>query len=790
MTTRLPACRLALLMAHLVLVSGLVPSWAAISGLTCAVQAPADLTRHYNAGQVVTLSATWSGDTPPFAATFKANTIPIGTANTTAGSAQFTTTVAGLAGDSVAFAVSVIETAIPGATPSPDAGAAGNLLIDRQAPTLTLTVDSGAIVSPQNGFNEVVLSFTSNEALAGPPQFTIAPGTWGAPTPVSPESAPYTSNRYRITVPAGTAAGVYTVRVTGFDDTDPEATRNQSTAQTAFQVDAGADGSPTILSCSPQSPIRTESVTLTGTVSAESGAQKVEVLEGGTVVGTVSVAGGADSWSVTVSGLTEGSHSYAARRIDPLGNVSATSAEFKVVADRTAPHEPVLEPLKKPSNTKKVTIKGTAVTDPPHDSRPLKVTLFSGSTQLATTNANADGTFTFTDVEMPSAGQNQLYAMAADTTWNGTDSNGNKSPYSTPITVTIDQDAPYIVPGGISIGRSGTTAKTETGTGPISPPPVVVFRQAETALAPSGPAILPPVATAPPPAALPEAVPSPAGAATGPGGPVTPAQPFPPTGSTHPPGSPQVADADLMPVAAGFQPPMGGWSDGFVPVRLPLAVLRDRSPQRVRVWLDYRKAGQTMGTKYLVPLTLVGGVFTGWLPNDPQAVFYRFRLADPAGNESFFPPDGELLKGNRRSATLRLLQRPRWYEAVPDADEWPVGALGLPPLERLLAYRRLAVPASLRAEIEALLADRPEAAGVEIVEAGGADGAAQPWKRDLDLLAADRLPLDRLGILVPEVVNGEVPLNLLPDPERLPDGPAWEALREAIRFRRLHEPSP
>ncbi|NLI77100.1 MAG: Ig-like domain repeat protein [Candidatus Riflebacteria bacterium] len=790
MTTRLPACRKALLVllaTHLSLVAGLFPAWAGISNLTCAVQTPADLTRHYNAGQVVTLSANWTGDTPPFAATFKANTIPIGTANTTAGSAQFTTTVAGLAGDSVAFSASVIETAIPGATPSPDAGAAGNLLIDRQAPTLTLTVDSGAIVSPQNGFNEVVLSFTSNEALAGPPQFTIAPGTWGAPTPVSPESAPYTSNRYRITVPAGTAAGVYTVRVTGFDDTDPAATRNQSTAQTAFQVDAGADGSPVILSCSPQSPIRTESVTLSGTVSAESSAQKVEVLEGGAVVGTVPVAGGADSWSVTVSGLTEGSHSYTARRIDPLGNVSAASAEFTVVADRTAPHEPVLEPVKKPSNNKKVTIRGTAVTDPPHDSRPLKVTLFSGSTQLATTNANADGTFTFTDVEMPSTGQNQLYAMAADTTWNGTDSTGNKSPYSPPITVVIDQEAPYIVPGGISIGRSGTTAKAETGPVVLAPPPAVVFRQAETTVPLPGLAVLPPpVALSAPPGA----VPAPAGASTGPGGPPAPVPPFTPAGPTLPPGAPPVANAALMPVAEGFQPPMGGWGDGLVPVRLPLAVLRDRSPQRVRVWLDYRKAGQTMGTKYLVPLTLGGGFFTGWLPNDPQAVFYRFRLADAAGNESFFPPDGELLKGSRRSATLRLLQRPRWYETVPDADEWPVGALGLPPLDRLLAYRRLAVPASLRAEVEALLADRPEAAGVEIVEAGGADGAAQPWKRDLDLLSAGRLPVERLGILVPEVVNGEVPLSLLPDPDRLPDDPAWEALREAIRFRRLHEPSP
>lgn len=725
----------------LVLAAGLAflagPLWAAITNPSCTITTPTDLTKRYNNAQTVHLTASWQGDTPPFAATFKAGGVAIGTANTSGTSASFAISASGLAGDAVTFAVSILETAVVNAQPSPDAPAAGTLLLDRTAPRLDLRVTSGAIVSPQNGFNTVTLAFTSDEPLAGPPVFTISPGSWGSPTPSSPEAAPYSSNQYTITVPAGTAAGVYTVRVQGFDDTEPASGRNSSTAQTAFQVDAGADGPPVILSCSPNTPFRTESLTLSGSVPPESGAQKVEILEGGTVVATVGIPANGDSWTATIVGIPEGNHRYTARRIDPLGNVSPSSAEFPVTADRTAPHEPVLEPLKKPVNSRKVTVRGTAVTDPPHHSAPLKVTLYSGATQLATTNANADGTFTFTDVEMPAVGQNQLVARAADTTWDGSGSKGNESPYSNLITVTVDQEAPYVVSGGVSISR------------PDSGPPAL-WRPA-----PAGPA----------------------GAS--------------PSGAVR--GEPATAlSAQSGDEPEGFVPPRGGWAAGLVPVSLPVSLVRDRSPAQVRLWVAYRKAGQPRGLMYLVPMTLGGGRFAAFLPNDPLPLFYRFRLLDAAGNESFFPPDGEFCRGVQAADTLRLLHRPRWYETVPATDEWPVDVLGLPPLVRVLAYRRIIAPADLVEPVKTWLSAWPEtAAAVEVVEAGAAMAApGAPWRRDLDLLADDRLPVERLGVLIPEVVNGDVPLRDLPDSERLPAGPEWEQLRDAIRFRQLHAPAP
>ncbi|RCK80050.1 MAG: T1SS secreted agglutinin RTX [Candidatus Ozemobacter sibiricus] len=753
---------------------------AAITNPTCTITTPTDLAKRYNNAQTVTLAASWQGDTPPFAATFKAGGVAIGTANTNGTTANFAISASGLPGESVTFSVSIIETAVVNAPPSPDTPAPGTLLLDRTAPRLELRVTSGAVVSPQTGFNTVTLAFTSDEPLAGPPVFTISPGSWGNPTPASPEAPPYSSNQYTITVPAGTPAGVYTVQVQGFDNTEPASGRNSSTAQTAFQVDAGADGAPVILSCSPRSPFRTESLTLSGSVPAESGAQRVEILEGGSVVATVNVPANTDTWTATISGIAEGNHSYTARRIDPLGNTSPSSAEFPVVADRTPPHEPVLEPLKKPVNTKRVTVRGTAVTDPPHHSGPLKVTLFSGATQLATTNANADGTFAFTDVEMPSTGQNQLVARAADTTWDGTGSKGNESPYSNLITVIVDQEAPYVVSGGISISRPDTgppVLRSVVGPGPAEPVravPPVVARPPESVRA------IPPAGKGTPgvgESSSPVGVGSIEGAFPGPAA----------------DGAGPAPVALLAGAPEGFVPPPGGWSAGLVPVSLPCALVRDRSPARVRFWVAFRKAGQRRGLMYLVPMTLSGDRFTGFLPNDPLPLFYRFRLLDAAGNESFFPADGEFCRGVQPADTLRLLHRPRWYEAVPATDEWPVDVLGLPPLARVLAYRRLLAPADLVEPVKTWLSTWPEAAGIEVVEAGPTGEAAAreaPWRRDLELLAEERLPVERLEVLIPEVVNGDVPLSELPDPERLPSGPAWERLRNAIRFRQLHAPAP
>ncbi|HNV71361.1 MAG TPA: hypothetical protein PKO06_16785, partial [Candidatus Ozemobacteraceae bacterium] len=334
--------RFSLLLWCLMAIVPAVSVWADISNLACTVTTPTDFSKNYNNNQEISLSATWQGDTSPYAATFKANGASIGTSNTDGTTTTFSLSAASLREGDNTFSVSVIETSVPGATSSGDENANGTVTIDRTPPTLTLTVTSGNIVSPNTGTNEVMLQFTSSEGLGEQPQFTISPGAIGAPTPVGTPSPPFNSGQYRITVPNGTSGGTYVVTVTGRDNTEPASGRNVGTAQTSFVVDAAADGVPTINSANPPSPCRSQNVVLSGSLPVETGAQRVEVLEGSAVKATTSVAANTDSWTVTLTDVPEGSHKYSARRIDPLGNVSGTGAELTVIVDRTAPTVPSL----------------------------------------------------------------------------------------------------------------------------------------------------------------------------------------------------------------------------------------------------------------------------------------------------------------------------------------------------------------------------------------------------------------------------------------------------------------
>lgn len=427
------------------------PARAGVTGVTCSVTSPDDLGKTYNAGQRVTLHAAWTGDTLPFGATFKTGGSAIGTVNTSEAQADFTLSAAALGEGDNNFTVSIIETAVPNSTGSPDAPANGAVKIDRTAPVMTVSVVSGAVVSPQTGYNEVVVQVTSGESLGEAPKLTISPGTWGAPVPETPEAAPYTSGRYKITVPTGMTPGVYTVRVSGKDATEPATSRNEGTAQTAFTVDAAADGIVAIHQSMPISPSRSESLTLQGSAPAESQLQKIEVLDGSTVVGTAQLAAGADTWSVALAPVAEGTHQYTARRVDPLGNVSAPGSPFTVIVDRTVPGRPAIDPPKTPVNTTHVRITGRGATDSPHGSGPVKITLRRESTIIGSGIANADGTFSIDNVKLE-PGSNLILAQAADTTWDSSGASvGNTSEFSAAVTIVLDQTAPVVVSGGVVV---------------------------------------------------------------------------------------------------------------------------------------------------------------------------------------------------------------------------------------------------------------------------------------------------------------------------------------------------
>jgi hypothetical protein len=682
-----------------------------IQNLQCTLQAPTDSTLRYNSGQVVSIRGTWDTTpgiaTSPFAATFRVNGTVMGSANVSAGSADFSIPASALPEQPNQFSVTVIETSVPNAVLSSDAAAGGTVTVDRTPPGVTLSIVSGAVVSPQTGFNEVVFQCQSSEGLGEAPTFVVSPGNLTA-TPIGPEVAPYIFNQYKVTVPTGSPGGGYTITATARDATEPAGTRNVGTGQVSFTVDAAADGTPAIQSSSPASPVRTEFITLSGTIPAESGAQKVEVLEGTTVVGTANIAANAGNWSVTLNSLTEGTHKYTARRIDPLGNTSPGGNEFSVTVDRTAPHVPALTPPKTPVNTTKISVTGTLATDEPHKSFPVKVTLLRDGTIIANTTANADGTFTFSDVTL-TAGTNLLFAQAADTTWDSTGSTGNQTTYSTPVSVVLDQNGPVVLPGGIIISSPGSATP------------------------------------------LREELP-----------------------------------ADTAPT--GFTPPIGAGQSAPLRLEFPQRAIQDRFPEGVTVALVVQPADDPETFPLVLPMTPGSDCWQADVPASfPQGITYHFLLTDRAGNVSTFPESGRFSFRPRRVDILMLHST----EVPTDetCDHWPTNICGLPPLERLLSYRTILVGEEIRPHLEMLLETHGMRDVVEIRSSLTDGEGITPFAADINLLRQDRLPGQRLDLLLADIVSERIPLEHLPGLAEIPANPGYQAIQEAIQFRALHAPS-
>lgn len=707
-----------------------VPVQADIANLACRITQPADLSASFNAGQSISLSATWSGGTPPFSATFLANGGAIGTSNTTAGQAVFTIGAASLIEGATTFSVSVIETAVPGAT-AQSATADGQVTVDRIPPGIGVTLLSAAEVSPIPGFNEIRFRVTSTEPLAEAPSITISPSVGALPQADPVAAAPYTITTYKLQVAAGTLAGVYTITAIGKDNTLPAATCNQGAGRGSFQVVTGSGESPVINASTPPSPIRVTRVSLSGTVSAaSSGGQKVEILNAGTVIGTANVAAGATSWQATVADLTEGSHSLTARRIDPLGNVSGESAPFPLVVDLTAPQAAVLRPAKTPVNTPRITITGNGATDPPFHSAPLKVTLERGGQVVATTTAQTDGSFAFNDVTLID-GHNLFTARVTDTTFDGNPVSGNQSAFSNFIEVILDRTPPIVIPGGVSIS---------------SPDTMVVSVDTSTE-----------------------------------GSSDTSATPLP-DGTSH-------ADWGTRPLTKllpATPVPVSGLFQGTgARMFLPHSLLHDRYSASIQATIHFRFVWDGANAFHALPMTRLEGGFNANLPYRGQVILYRYHLRDRAGNSSFCPGSGWLRYFAQRLEILRVVSHPTQFtaDAVVQADEWPTAAFGMPSRSRLMAYRRLLVEASLLPQITALLQTSVSPPQVENLAT-----ARQPepfsWKFDLLALQRGNLPPERQDLLLHDVVSGNIPDQLLPAPETL-DAP--RSLIDAIRFRLLHD---
>ncbi|NYH96848.1 choice-of-anchor I domain-containing protein [Novosphingobium marinum] len=190
--------------------------------------------------------------------------------------------------------------------------------------------------------------------------------------------------------------------------------------------DTGASDSDNVTSI-------TNGLTFTGTAEAGS---TVELFDGGASLGTTT-AGDDGSFTIDVD-LAEGDHSLTATATDAAGNTSAASAALDVTVDATAGDAPAGLDLDTASDDGEfddddlvtdgqgLVIGGTAEPG-------TTVELFNGSNSLGTTTAGDDGVFSFT-VNLPD-GANDLTAVATDTA-------GNVTAASAPLTVTVDSSAP------------------------------------------------------------------------------------------------------------------------------------------------------------------------------------------------------------------------------------------------------------------------------------------------------------------------------------------------------------
>jgi len=224
---------------------------------------------------------------------------------------------------------------------------------------------------------------------------------------------------------------------------------------------------------------------------------------------------------------------------------------------------------------------------------------------------------------------------------------------------------------------------------------------------------------------------------------------------------------------------------GSTSICLPNDLFRDRYQNGVSVSFLSRDPRNPSAGEIVQEMVAWETVFAVEVPAGTKDIAFRFLLRDPAGNVTYFPASGEFQAHSRRNAVLRFGGGDTEGE-----DGWPVEVLGLPSLERLLAYRRVIVPT----EWKPVLQERLSAAGktglVEIVDPASLPSASPAASNDIERLKAGSLPASRVDLFLEEIRSGAIPVPALPDPMLIPDDPAFRAVRDAIQFQRLHEKRP
>ncbi|KAF1080433.1 MAG: hypothetical protein GQF41_3257 [Candidatus Rifleibacterium amylolyticum] len=423
----------------LILFGNAVQLHADITAATLQVNAPAVSPAKINGSGLVTLQAQWTGDTPPYSASFKSGENTLGNEATSGTSATFQVSGAALGhGDGKSFKVVVIETSVPNAE-AREANGNNTVNVDLVSPNLTVSIANGPNFSNTAPNNVVRIRVEANEDIRTP---TVSPVNGVA----AQQEGGDTFGKvfyFNLTLTTAFTNGDYSVSVTAKDTSEPEASANTGTGNTTFRVGTGATGNTTIDSSTPASPTNATSITLSGSAPAD--AKSIEILDGATSVANTSIS--TTNWSVGLS-PAEGTHSYVAVSRDSLNQEISRSSAFQVIVDRAVPAQPTLNYTgPTTTNQSNVTVEVNITDIDTEISKPVKVQAYvNGVAAGAPQNASTSPV----SVSVPLGdGPNRI-------TFEVTDAAGNKSTMSAAVNVYKDNTAAEVT--GMFISRPGVVA--------------------------------------------------------------------------------------------------------------------------------------------------------------------------------------------------------------------------------------------------------------------------------------------------------------------------------------------
>jgi len=253
------------------------------------------------------------------------------------------------------------------------------------------------------------------------------------------------------------ADGSYQFRATVTDAAGNSATSNTI----AVVIDNTAPVAPVITGFADNSGSGSDSLTNdqtpTLTITAEAGAT-VEVFRDGVSVGLATESATPGTYTFISSSLGDGTYGFTATATDAAANTSASSADFDVTIDHTAPNAPVIAGFADNS--------GSGSDNLTNDQTPtLTITAEAGATVevfrdgvsvgLATESATP-GTYTFTSTSLGDG----TYGFTAT----ATDAAANTGPSSTEFDITVDHTAPSVAidlsDNSLTIGETQTVTFT------------------------------------------------------------------------------------------------------------------------------------------------------------------------------------------------------------------------------------------------------------------------------------------------------------------------------------------